>query len=98
HYLSHLSLHDALPIYFFLQVLVRRGDKSYIYRYRPASPDPFDFAFLEDAQELRLSRQTEIAYFVQKQRSTIRRLDSADATLDTRDRKSTRLNSSHVAI
>src|SRR5437879_4454553 len=68
----------------FFKILVRRSNEPYIYGYRPAPPDPFNFPFLEDAKQLRLRRQTEIANFIEKQRSPIGRLDPPDATLDPR--------------
>ena len=61
------------------QVFIGGGDEPDIYRDRLAPADPFHFAFLQDAEQLRLSRQTEVADFVQKQRTPICGLDSPHA-------------------
>src|SRR5690606_16766231 len=46
---------------FVAELPVRRGDDADVDRARPVAADPQDFAFLEDAQELRLELETDLA-------------------------------------
>src|SRR5690606_39617156 len=84
---SSLSLHDALPIYF----TVLKVDKK-PYRRRPYAPFITSTLQQEASRKLRLSS-------AQTMRVAQRLYENGHITyMRTEDRKSTRLNSSHVKI
>src|SRR5207253_11482947 len=89
--LSTLSLHDALPIYF------RRA--TFGGAVRGEVPCPWVKVVVRPV-ELRGERQLQFSYFDGRKTLTknFRTPDAAAPLAELLDRKSTRLNSSHVAI
>ena len=61
------------------QVPVRRRDNPHVHLARLIFAEPFDFMFLQDAQQLYLNTQGNLANFVQQQRPAVRRLEAAFA-------------------
>src|SRR5690625_6790712 len=82
--------------YFSGEVAVGGRNDTHIHLMLPIAADPLYFTALQGAQQFRLHRQRHLADLVQKERAAVGQLELAGTIL--RDRKSTRLNSSHVAI
>jgi hypothetical protein len=59
------------------QVLVRGTDDARVHRDRTATADPLDRAFLQEAQQLDLELQRNVAHFIQEQRAAVGLLDLA---------------------
>src|SRR5690348_3063275 len=59
-----------------------RGYDPDIHVLGPRAAQPLELPLLQDAQELRLQLQRNIANFIQKQRSLIRQLDPANLLSD----------------
>jgi hypothetical protein len=58
-----------------LEVLVRGGDEPDVRVDRLGAAEPLEFALLQDAQQLDLRREVEIADLVEKQRAAVRQLE-----------------------
>src|SRR6185437_959728 len=65
-----------------VQVLVSGADDTRVDRDRLASADPLDHALLEEAQQLDLERQRDVAYFVEEEGAALGKLDLADVRFD----------------
>src|SRR2546422_5478065 len=87
--------------------MIRRPPRSTLFPYttlfrshfhRLPRPDAGDHALFECAQHLGLRREAHVPDLVEKQRAAVRQLEFPRAIGDMRDRKSTRLNSSHGYI
>src|ERR1039458_2349791 len=65
-----------------LEILVGGGEDAHIHGDGGASADAFQDALLEDAENLGLGGEREIANFVEEERSAIRLLELADAGID----------------
>ena len=61
-----------------LQVLVRRADDAHVDRDLVAAADALDHALLQEAQQLGLQRERQVADLVEEQRAAVGRLDLAD--------------------
>ena len=70
--LAELTLGDPL-----LQVGVGGGEHADIHRLRPRLADGHDLALLEEAQQLRLDVERQVADFVEEQRAAGGRADQA---------------------
>src|SRR5688572_27174740 len=55
-----------------LEVLVCRADDARVYVDRLAPADPLDLPFLQEAEQLDLQRQRDVAYLVEEQRAAAR--------------------------
>src|SRR6266705_2068268 len=77
-------LPEAALANFLLEILVRGGNQTDIDGNRPPAADPFDFPFLEDAQQFGLGSEAEVTDLVEKQGSTVCRLNPSRAPLDAR--------------
>ncbi|VBF82571.1 Uncharacterized protein conserved in bacteria [Burkholderia pseudomallei] len=64
-----------------VEIDVRRGDDPHVDRNRLVPAEPFDLAFLQEAQHARLAFERHVADFVEKQRAAVRRFDTADLAL-----------------
>ena len=60
-----------------VQVLVGGADDARVDRDRLAAADPLDHPLLQEAQQLDLQRQRDVADFVEKQGPALRQLDLA---------------------
>ncbi len=67
-----------------LQILMGRADDADIDRNRLPAADPLDHAFLQEAEQLDLKRQRQIADLVQHQGAAVGQLDLALGQLDGR--------------
>src|SRR5690606_8021785 len=65
-----------------LEVLVCRADDARVYVDRLAPADPLDLPFLQEAEQLDLQRQRDVAYLVEEQRAAARLRDLAFGRLD----------------
>ena len=65
-----------------VEVLVRRADDARVDRDRLAAADALDHALLEEAQQLDLERQRNVADLVEEKRAGLRQLDLADVRFD----------------
>jgi hypothetical protein len=63
------------------QIGVRRADEADVGLARDVAAEPLEFARLQDAQELHLSRGREIADLVEEERAAVGFLETADAQL-----------------
>ena len=64
------------------EVLVRRADDARVDRDRLTPADALDHPLLEEAQQLDLERQRDVADLVEEQGAALRHLDLADVRLD----------------
>src|SRR5439155_5746941 len=74
---AKLSLRDAR-----LQVSVRRREHAHVDLQRLVSADAFELARLQEAQELHLRRQRDLAHLVEEERAAVRLLEAAFAPAD----------------
>ena len=77
-------LPEAALANFLLEILVRSGNETDIDGNRTPTADPFNFPFLEDAKQFGLGSEAEVTDLVEKQGSTVCRLNPASAPLDAR--------------
>src|SRR5580692_5813169 len=59
-----------------------RGHNPNVHFFRPRAAQPLEFSLLQDAQELRLQLQRNVANFIQKQRSFVGQLNPANLLSD----------------
>src|SRR5262249_11738223 len=71
--LAEAALPDQL-----LQVLVGGGDDAHVHRHGVAGADPLEGHFLQNAQELGLHLQVDVADLVEKERTAVGQLEAAD--------------------
>src|ERR1022692_2250279 len=64
------------------EVLIGRGDHSYVHLDGAAATETLDLLFLQNAQKFRLEFQREVADFIEKQRAAIRGLKTSLALSD----------------
>src|SRR5262245_21563498 len=67
---------------FFVEVAVRGGDDADVHPERLAAADRFEFLLLKHAQELDLRLERQLADFIEKERSAVRQLETADPPVD----------------
>ena len=60
-----------------LEIAVRRGDDAHVDLDRLAAADPLELALLQDAQQLDLHVQRELADLVEEQRAAVGQLEPA---------------------
>ena len=60
-----------------LKVLVGRADEAHVDLDRPHAADPFEFAFLQNAQQLDLEARRNVADLVEKQRAAVGEFEPA---------------------
>jgi hypothetical protein len=63
---------------FTTEIMVSRGNQTYIYLDHLCPSDPLELAFLQDAQKHRLALRRQITDLIEKLRSPIRPLESAE--------------------
>src|SRR5690606_10840274 len=66
---------EAALLHLLLEIVVRRGDHPHIYRNRTDRSDAGDLALLQNPQQLRLHRGTDVADLVEKDRASVGRLE-----------------------
>jgi hypothetical protein len=69
-------------LYHPLEVLVSRGDQTYVDAMRAPAPEPFEFLFLQNAEELRLQRERYVTDFIEEQGSFVSQVEAADFLRD----------------
>src|SRR5262249_19542722 len=74
---AKLSIRDHL-----LQIGVGGGDQTHVNFLRARTAQAFELAFLQNAQQLGLQLQRDVADLVQKQRAFVRQLEPPDALRD----------------
>ena len=67
-----------VPLHHLLQISVCGGNHSDIYAMRSTASETFEFAFLQNAQQIGLQRQRDIADLVSKERSFVRKFEASD--------------------
>src|SRR5215472_15104673 len=67
---------ESLIFNFLEEVLIRCSENAHVRINSTSSTKPLEFAVLKDAQQFHLNRRTDLADFVEKQRSTIRQLEA----------------------
>ena len=67
-----------------LEVLVRRAHDAHVDRDLLPAADALDHALLQEAQQLRLQRQRQVADLVEEERAAVRRLDLARSSASRR--------------
>src|SRR5207253_656 len=65
------------------QIFVGCRDHAHVNGHGPSAADPVHDALLDNAEDLGLSIQTQIANFIQKQSSAVRFFESSDASIDS---------------
>ena len=60
-----------------VQVLVRRRQHAHVHLARRALAERVDFALLQEAQELRLQGERQVAYLVEEERAALGRADES---------------------
>jgi hypothetical protein len=65
-----------------LEVLVSRGDQTHVDAMRAPAPQPFEFLFLQNAEELGLQRERYVPDFIEEQGSFISQVETADFLRD----------------
>src|SRR5512138_3225060 len=64
------------------QVLVGRGDQSYVHPPRIRRAEPLELPVLKDAEQLGLKLWRKVSHFVQEQRASVRQLESTQLAGD----------------
>src|SRR5206468_8331707 len=65
-----------------IEVSIGGRDDADAHADRPAASDWFELLFLKDAQQLHLCIEGKLSDFVEKDRATVGKLESADSLLD----------------
>src|SRR5215510_8107787 len=77
-----IQVHSKTPVGNLLfEVPVRRGDNAYIGSDRLISADPLELLLLKHSQQGDLHFRAQLADLIQKNRSTVRRLEASDPLL-----------------
>jgi hypothetical protein len=65
-----------------LEVLVSRGYQTHVDAMRAPAPEPFEFLFLQNAEEFGLQRERYVSDFIEEQGSFISQVEAADFLRD----------------
>src|SRR6185503_6019941 len=65
-----------------LEIAVRRGDEPDVHFHRPSAADALELLLLQDAQQLHLRIERQLAHFIHEQRAVVGKLEPSDALLN----------------
>jgi hypothetical protein len=71
-----------LTVHHSLEVPVRSCDEAYVYAMGPTTSKPFEFLFLQNAEELRLQGEWHVADFIKKESPFVSQFEAANSLCD----------------